>query len=72
MKIFLIIFSMFLATTLPVNAEQVLPDAIVKNTITISAPKTGELGKIIISVKMEISARLNKLLENIIIITIIM
>ena len=36
---------MFLTTTLPVNAEQCLPNTIVKNTITISAPKTGELGK---------------------------
>ena len=45
MKKFLTIFSMFLATILPVSAEQVLPDAIVKNTITISAPKTGELGE---------------------------
>ena len=45
MKKFLTIFSMFLATILPVSAEQVLPDAIFKNTITISAPKTGELGK---------------------------
>ena len=45
MKKFLTIFSMFLATILPVSAEQVLPDAIFKNTITISAPKIGELGK---------------------------
>ena len=45
MKNFLTIFSIFLTTILPVSAEQVLPDAIVKNTITISAPKTGELGK---------------------------
>lgn len=36
---------MFLATILPVSAKQVLPDTIFKNTITISAPKTGELGK---------------------------
>lgn len=45
MKNLLIIFSMFLLTSLPVSAEQFLPNAIVKNTITISTPKTGELGK---------------------------
>lgn len=45
MKNLLIIFSMFLTTVLPVSAEQFLPNAIVKNTITISAPKTGELGE---------------------------
>ena len=45
MKNFLTIFSIFLTTILPVSAEQYLPNVIVKNTITISAPKTGELGK---------------------------
>lgn len=45
MKKLFLIFIFLICFVLNANAKQVLPDFLVRNTLTISAPKTGELGK---------------------------